>query len=167
MAKFDKFIGTQTISFTKGEIAEFMSRFSVLVEKYDKSLLLNYSSDVPNHLAFTFKGEMRKFRNKHGDRIAYTGVIFVVDKKKGFLDNKDWINDCPIDASKPIRDYEGAPAFQYSASCLVLGTKIPYRHLKSDLIKPEGIYQYGTELDDIDFTPAIRELYEDILVARE
>ena len=167
MAKFDKFIETETLPFTKDEIAEFMSRFSILVEKYDKSLPLNYSSDIPNLLGITFKGETRKFRNKYGDRITYSGVIFVIEKKKGFLDNKDWINNCPIDASKPLRDYESAPAFQYSASCLIFGDKIPYKHRRASLIKPKGAYQYGTEFDDIDFSPAIRELYEDILIARK
>lgn len=166
MAKFGKFVGTKDEPISKQEIAEFMSRFSLLVAKYDDTLALNYHISELGGLIIDFTGKPKKFRNVLGSRITFNGIFFAIYKQSGYIDNFDWCRVKIIDSTKPQRDFESAPPFQYSVYLRVIGTEIPYRHRTKMGIAPKSSYQYGTEFDDIDFSESIRELFERQLRAK-
>ena len=71
-----------------------------------------------------------------------------------------------IDITKPERDFESAPPFQYSVYLSVIVTEIPYRHRNEDSISLKSSFQYGTEFEDIDFTESIKDLFEKQLRAK-
>ena len=166
MAKFGKFVGTKDEPISKQEIAEFMSRFSLLVAEYDDTLVLNYDISPLGGLIINFNGKPKKFRNVLGSRITFNGIFFAIYKQSGYIDNFDWGKMKIIDSTKPQRDFESAPPFQYSVYLRVIGTEIPYRHRTKMGIAPKSSYQYGTEFDDIDFSESIRELFQRQLQAR-
>lgn len=166
MAKFGKFVGTKDEPISKQEIAEFMSRFSLLVAKYDDTLVLNYDINPLGGLIINFNGKPKKFRNVLGSRITFNGIFFAIYKQSGYIDNFDWCRVKIIDNTKPQRDFESAPPFQYSVYFRVVGSEIPYRHRTKMGIAPKSSYQYGTEFDDIDFSESIRELFERQLRAK-
>ena len=166
MAKFGKFVGTKDEPISKQEIAEFMSRFSLLVAEYDDTLVLNYDINELGGLIINFTGKPKKFRNVLGSRITFNGIFFAIYKQSGYIDNFDWCRVKIIDSTKPQRDFESAPPFQYSVYLRVMGSEIPYRHRTKMGIAPKSSYQYGTEFDDIDFTESIRELFERQLRAK-
>ena len=166
MAKFGKFVGKKDEPISKQEIAEFMSRFSLLVAKYDDTLALNYHISDLGGLIINFNGKPKKFRNVLGSRITFNGIFFAIYKQSGYIDNFDWGKMKIIDSTKPQRDFESAPPFQYSVYLRVMGCEIPYRHRTKMGIAPKSSYQYGTEFDDIDFTESIRELFQRQLQAR-
>lgn len=166
MAKFGKFVGKKDEPISKQEIAEFMSRFSLLVAEYDDTLVLNYEISPAGGLIINFNGKPKKFRNVLGSRITFNGIFFTIYKQSGYIDNFDWGKMKVIDITKPERDFESAPPFQYSVYLSVIGTEIPYRHRTKMGIAPKSSYQYGTEFDDIDFSESIRELFEKQLRAK-
>ena len=166
MAKFGKFVGTKDEPISKQEIAEFMSRFSLLVAEYDDTLVLNYDINELGGLIINFNGKPKKFRNVLGSRITFNGIFFAIYKQSGYIDNFDWGKVKIIDSTKPQRDFESAPPFQYSVYLRVIGTEIPYRHRTKMGIAPKSSYQYGTEFDDIDFTESIKDLFEKQLRAK-
>ena len=166
MAKFGKFVGTKDEPISKQEIAEFMSRFSLLVAEYDDTLVLNYDINELGGLIINFNGKPKKFRNVLGSRITFNGIFFAIYKQSGYIDNFDWGKVKIIDSTKPQRDFESAPPFQYSVYFRVVGSEIPYRHRTKMGIAPKSSYQYGTEFDDIDFSESIRELFERQLRAK-
>ena len=166
MAKFGKFVGKKDEPISKQEIAEFMSRFSLLVAEYDDTLALNYHISELGGLIIDFTGKPKKFRNVLGSRITFNGIFFAIYKQSGYIDNFDWGKVKIIDSTKPQRDFESAPPFQYSVYLRVIGTEIPYRHRTKMGIAPKSSYQYGTEFDDIDFSESIRELFQRQLQAR-
>lgn len=167
MAKFGKFISTKPVAFTKTEIDEFVKRLSALVKKYDKNVKIGYSyNEEYGRLMATFKSKPKALRNLYGSRIEFYGLAFLLFKTGGYIENYDWCRMEIIDKTKPQRDFESAPPFQYSAHLLVGGFEIPYRHRTKEGIKPKSSYQYGTEFDDIDFSESIRELFERQLKAK-
>ena len=166
MAKFGKFVGTKDEPISKQEIAEFMSRFSLLVAEYDDTLVLNYDINELGGLIINFNGKPKKFRNVLGSRITFNGIFFAIYKQSGYIDNFDWGKVKIIDSTKPQRDFESAPPFQYSVYLRVMGSEIPYRHRTKMGIAPKSSYQYGTEFDDIDFTESIKDLFEKQLRAK-
>ena len=166
MAKFGKFVGTKDEPISKQEIAEFMSRFSLLVAEYDDTLVLNYDINELGGLIIDFTGKPKKFRNVLGSRITFNGIFFAIYKQSGYIDNFDWGKVKIIDSTKPQRDFESAPPFQYSVYLRVMGSEIPYRHRTKMGIAPKSSYQYGTEFDDIDFTESIKDLFEKQLRAK-
>ena len=159
MAKFGKFVGKKDEPISKQEIAEFMSRFSLLVAEYDDTLVLNYHINDLGGLIINFNGKPKKFRNVLGSRITFNGIFFAIYKQSGYIDNFDWCRMKIIDNTKPEKDYDSAPPFQYSATMWVVGEKIPYRCRESRNITNTEMYQYGTEFDDIDFSSALWRLY--------
>ena len=166
MAKFGKFVGTKDEPISKQEIAEFMSRFSLLVAEYDDTLVLNYHISDLGGLIINFNGKPKKFRNVLGSRITFNGIFFAIYKQSGYIDNFDWCRMKIIDDTKPQRDFESAPPFQYSVYLRVMGSEIPYRHRTKMGIAPKSSFQYGTEFDDIDFSESIKDLFERQLRAK-
>ena len=166
MAKFGKFVGTKDEPISKQEIAEFMSRFSLLVAEYDDTLVLNYDINPLGGLIINFNSKPKKFRNVLGSRITFNGIFFAIYKQSGYIDNFDLGKMEVKDKTKPEKDYDSAPPFQYSVYLRVMGSEIPYRHRTKMGIAPKSSYQYGTEFDDIDFYESIRELFQRQLQAR-
>lgn len=167
MAKFGKFISTKLVAFTKTEIEKFVKHLSAFVIKYDEDVKIKYrySKDYCN-LIVSFESKPKALRNLNGSRIEYKGLYFVLFKNKGYIENYDWCKMEIIDKTKPRRDFESAPPFQYSVYFRVDGSEIPYRHRTKMGIAPKSSYQYGTEFDDIDFSESIRELFERQLRAK-
>ena len=166
MAKFGNFVGKKYEPISKQEIAEFMSRFSLLVAEYDDTLVLNYHISDLGGLIINFNGKPKKFRNVLGSRITFNGIFFAIYKQSGYIDNFDWGKKKIIDITKPERDFESAPPFQYSVYLRVMGSEIPYRHRNEDGISLKSSFQYGTEFEDIDFTESIKDLFERQLRAK-
>lgn len=167
MAKFGKFVHTTSVAFSKAEIDEFVKRLSALVNRYGKDVKINYSyTEEYGRLMVSFMSKPKALRNVYGSRIEYNGLAFLLFKNKGYIENYDWYKMEIIDKTKPQRDFESAPPFQYSAHLAVGGFEIPYRHKIKEGIQPKCPYQYGTEFDDIDFSESIKELFERQLKAR-
>lgn len=167
MAKFGKFISTKSVAFTKTEIEKFVKHLSAFVIKYDEDVKIKYrySKDYCN-LIVSFESKPKALRNLNGSRIEYKGLYFILFKNKGYIENYDWCKMEIIDKTKPQRDFESAPPFQYSVYFRVDGSEIPYRHRTKESIAPKSSFQYGTEFDNIDFAESIKELYERQLQAR-
>lgn len=166
MAKFGKFVGKKSEPISRQEIAEFISRFSLLVAEYDDTLALNYHISNLGGLIINFNGKPKKFRNVLDSRITFNGIFFAIYKQSGYIDNFDWGKMKIIDSTKPQRDFESAPPFQYSVYLRIMGSEIPYRHRNEKSISPKSSFQYGTEFEDIDFTESIKVLFERQLRAK-
>ena len=161
MAKFGKFVSKSYLTMSEEEKQEFVKRISALVEKYDKTLKMGipyYSVD--KRLFITFMADKtRKFRDADKSRVSFDGIGVMISKTDGYLENFDWNTKELIDKTKPEKDYESAPPFQYSATMWVTGEKIPYHCSRARGIANTEMYQYGTEFDDIDFSSALWRLY--------
>lgn len=167
MAKFRKFITTKLVTITKTEIDEFVKHLSALVKRYDEDVKINYSyNEEYDFLDVSFDNKPKTLRNFYGSRIEYKGLRFRIFKNKGYIDNYDWYKKEIIDKTKPQRDFESAPPFQYSVYLHAVGSEIPYRHRTNKGIALESTYQYGTEIQDIDFDESIKDLFEIQLRAR-
>lgn len=168
MAKFGKFISKNYLPISEEEKQEFVKRISALVEKYDNTLKIDvsYKKDGMLYISFT-SDKTRKFRNVSKSRISFDGIGFIIDKTDGYLENFDWCKMEVKDKTKPEKDYDSAPPFQYSATMWAIGEEIPYRCRESRNIANNGTYQYGTEFNDIDFSSALRQLFNQELKPME
>lgn len=168
MAKFGNFISKNYLPISEEEKQEFVKRISTLVEKYDNTLKIDvsYRRDGMFFISFT-ADKTRKFRNVSKSRISFDGIGLIIDKTDGYLENFDWRKMEVKDKTKPEKDYDSAPPFQYSATMWVVGEKIPYRCRESRSIANTEMYQYGTEFDDIDFSSALWRLYNQELKPME
>lgn len=168
MAKFGNFISKNYLPISEEEKQEFVKRISTLVEKYDNTLKIDvsYRRDGMFFISFT-ADKTRKFRNVSKSRISFDGIGLIIDKTDGYLENFDWRKMKVKDKTKPEKDYDSAPPFQYSATMWVVGEKIPYRCRESRSIANTEMYQYGTEFDDIDFSSALWRLYNQELKPME
>ena len=164
MAKFEKFISQKYLPISEEEKQEFIKRISTLVEKYDKTLKF---ASMPkwsmNDFEFVFifmTDKKRKFKNINKSRISFNGLGVRISKNAGYIENYDWFKQELIDETKPREDYESSPPFQYSATMWVMGTNFPYRCRVDHGMANTEMYQYGTEFNDIDFSSALRQLYD-------
>lgn len=81
----------------------------------------------------------------------FKGITFSIRKRCGFLEIKGDFGLPLIDGNGEIvKDYENAPAFQYSLSVDVKGYKIPYKCRRKEIISLKESYQYGTDMEDFD-----------------
>ena len=168
MAKFGNFISQSYLPMSEDEKQKFIKRISALVEKYDNTLKINSSYMRDGILFIMFMADKtRKFRNADKSRVSFKGIGVAIDKTDGYLDNFDWRTKEVIDKTKPEKDYESAPPFQYYARMWVVGKEIPYCCSKGHSIGNTEMYQYGTEFDDIDFSSALRQLFNQKLKPME
>lgn len=168
MGKFGNFISKNSLPISEEEKQEFVKRISALVEKYDNTLKIDVSYKIDGMLFISFTADKtRKFRNVSKSRISFNGISLIIGKTDGYLENFDWYKMEVIDKTKPEKDYESAPPFQYSAAMWVKGEEIPYRCSTGRDIANTEMYQYGTEFDDIDFTSALRQLFNQKLKPME
>ena len=168
MAKFGNFISKNYFPISEEEKQEFVKRISTLVEKYDNTLKINVSYKIDGMLFISFTADKtRKFRNVSKSRISFNGISLIINKTDGYLENFDWCKMEVKDKTKPEKDYESAPPFQYSAAMWVKGEEIPYRCSTGRDIANTEMYQYGTEFDDIDFSSALWKLFNQELKPME
>lgn len=168
MAKFGNFISKNYLPISEEEKQEFVKRISTLVEKYDNTLKIDVSYKIDGMLFISFTADKtRKFRNVSKSRISFNGISLIIGKTDGYLENFDWCKMEVIDKTKPEKDYESAPPFQYSAAMWVKGEEIPYRCSTGRDIANTEMYQYGTEFDDIDFSSALWKLFNQELKPME
>lgn len=168
MAKFGNFISKNYLPISEEEKQEFVKRISALVEKYDNTLKIDVSYKRDGMLFISFTADKtRKFRDADKSRVSFDGIGVMLSKTDGYLENFDWCKMEVKDKTKPEKDYDSAPPFQYSATMWVVGEKIPYRCRASRSIANTEMYQYGTEFDDIDFSSALWKLFNQELKPME
>lgn len=91
---------------------------------------------------------------ERGRVVDHTRVEFTIHKDgSGWLDVKD--------PAKPYeytgkRDYKNAPLFSYSGSVRADGRQVCGH--RREIMEPKSHYQYGTEVIDLDFIEALRDL---------
>ena len=76
MAKIEEWISDERLSLTRGEIAEFLSRTSTLIEKYMDGMIMNYWTTARRDIlwvSFSFKdNDVQPFRNSKGEEYICT-----------------------------------------------------------------------------------------------
>lgn len=178
MAKYGNFVGQKDLVLTEEEKQMFLDFFKErLFDTYGKYEFkkvftdMNVSEDC--FTTFTdFKIYYFNFmvekplngRNRRGDRVSdFKGITFSIRKRCGFLEIKGDFGLPLIDGNGEIvKDYENAPAFQYSLSVDVKGYKIPYKCRRKEIISLKESYQYGTDMEDFDLKTIFYSLYLNI-----
>lgn len=156
--KYGNQVTKEHLPFTKEEVKMFKEYFNGLFEGNPYGIKLaevrNSNHAIPM-LALYFTMPIHNGRDIYHNRIQLRGINFFVFKGKGALQ---------IDWEKGIYDYENAPAFQYSSNVTFDGWYIRYhgRNKESYQQKGMGVYQYGTEVTDLDYKKLIEILYKDL-----
>ena len=143
MAKIEEWISEERLSLTRGEIAEFLSRTSTLIEKYMDGMIMNYWTTAKRDIlwvSFSFKdNDVQPFRNSKGELVDCNEIKFIIGKIMGHT--------------------ETGIIVQYSAHIFIDGSKRPYRGKIWHKLTKGSIYRCGTELDDIDYEPILKEMF--------
>lgn len=141
MAKIEAWISDERLSLTRGEIAEFLSRTSTLIEKYMNGMIMNYWTNPKRYLLWiTFKAnDVKPFRNNNGELVECNEIRFLIGKAKGHIKTNTIV--------------------QYSAHIFIDGHKKSYRCKIWHKLTKGSIYRCGTELDDIDYEPILKEMF--------
>ena len=143
MAKIEEWISDERLSLTRGEIAEFLSRTSTLIEKYMDRMIMNYWTTAKRDIiwvSFSFKdNDVQPFRNSKGELVDCNEIKFIIGKIMGHT--------------------ETGIIVQYSARIFIDRSKRPYRGKIWHKLTKGSIYRCGTELDDIDYEPILKEMF--------
>ena len=143
MAKIEEWISDERLSLTQGEIAEFLSRTSTLIEKYMDGMIMNYWTTAKRDIlwvSFSFKdNDVQPFRNSKGELVDCNEIKFIIGKIMGHTETDIIV--------------------QYSAHIFIDGSKRPYSGKIWHKLTKGSIYQCGTELDDIDYEPILKEMF--------
>ena len=143
MAKIEEWISDERLSLTRGEIAEFLSRTSTLIEKYMDGMIMNYWTTAKRDIlwvSFSFKdNDVQPFRNSKGELVDCNEIKFIIEKIMGHTETDIIV--------------------QYSVHIFIDGSKRPYRGKIWHKLTKGSIYQCGTELDDIDYEPILKEMF--------
>lgn len=141
MAKIEEWISDERLSLTRGEIAEFLSRTSTLIEKYMDGMIMNYWTTAERDILWvSFKAnDVQPFRNDKRELVDCNEIKFLIGKIMGHT--------------------ETGIIVQYSAHIFIDGNKRPYRSKIWRKLTKSSIYRHGTELDDIDYEPILKEMF--------
>lgn len=141
MAKIEEWISDEILSLTQGEIAEFLSRTSTLIEKYMNGMFMNYQTTAERDILWIkFKGsDVQPFRNNKGELVECNEIKFLIAKLMGHTETETIV--------------------QYRAHIFIDGSKRPYRGKIWRKLTKGSIYRHGTELDDIDYEPILKEMF--------
>lgn len=141
MAKIEEWITDELLSLTRGEIAEFLSRTSTLIEKYMDGMIMNYWTTATRDILWiSFKAkEVQPFRNSNGELVECNEIRFLIGKAMGHTETDTIV--------------------QYNAHMFIDGSKRPYKGKIWRKMTKSSINQYGTELDDIDYEPILKEMF--------
>lgn len=161
MAKFGNFVGKKDLELTNEEKEMFMNFFKEKLFNYNncnfEKILINQEVKEECYTTFTdFKSyyfifkpkESLNGRNIRGNRVIdFSGISFIVRKESGFLEIKN------------EEENINAPEFQYTLSICIQGKQIRYKHRNIESISLKDSFQFGTELNDFDFSATFYDLY--------
>lgn len=163
--KYSNFVNEDNKAFTEDELNSFANHFAKEVGKFTnvKYELSSYIEDCGTAIvSFSFP-KIENVRNSNNDRILLFSELNVgIFKNAGYLDTWDWVNKgAPEDES--YKDYKNAPEFQYTAFLTTNGIIEPNEILETKKQYVRGDYQYGTEIEDINFEKYLDTLFNKIL----
>lgn len=160
MAVYERYIGEKSLPIHNNEASAFAKQIKSLIKSFDKSLAFSMKNNG-DYVVLYFSCEARSFRNCNKDRVRFRGFMVDLWKGSGYISNVNLVSNTIIDPSKPAKDYNSAPPFQYYGSIRARGEIIPYRHRKArNITSFESTFEFGTELSDIDFSEYIKDVYE-------
>ena len=170
--KYGNFVAVGFKPFTEKEIRAFEEKFNCQINTFaaEKAVVTTtiHKADLSKPYSHDFIEVCFRFpkiegmRNAKGDRIlSLSEVTFDVSKEVGYLDTWDWGKGAPKDDS--YKDYKSAPMFQYQAFIYTNGKYIPYKGRNKACIPTKDSFQYGTEVDDIDFDNSLNYLFNEML----
>lgn len=141
MAKIEEWITDELLSLTRGEIAEFLSRTSTLIEKYMDGMIMNYWTTATRDILWiSFKtNDVQPFRNGKRELVECSEIRFLIGKAMGHTETDTIV--------------------QYTAHIFIDGHKRPYRDRIWRKLTKGSIYRCGTEFDDIDYEPILKEMF--------
>lgn len=141
MAKFEQWITDELLSLTREEIGEFLSRTSTLIEKYIGGMIMNYWTNAKRDVFWiSFKpNDVQPFRNSKRELVECNEIRFLIGKAMGHTKTDTIV--------------------QYGAHIFIDGRKRPYRCKIWHKLTRGSIYQCGTEFDDIDYEPILKEMF--------
>lgn len=141
MAKIEQWITDEFLSLTRGEIGEFLSRTSTLIEKYMDGMIMNYWTTATRDILWiSFKAnDVQPFRNGKRELVECNEIKFLIGKAKGHTKTDTIV--------------------QYTAHIFIVGHKRPYRCRLWHKLTKGSIYRCGTELADIDYEPILKEMF--------
>ena len=141
MAKIEEWITDEFLSLTRDEIGEFLSRTSTLIEKYMNGMIMNYWTTAKRDILWiSFKpNEVHPFRNNNGELVECNEIKFLIGKAMGHIKTNTIV--------------------QYIAHIYIDGHKRSYRCRIWHKLTKGSIYRCGTELDDIDYEPILKEMF--------
>ena len=141
MAKIEEWITDEFLSLTRDEIGEFLSRTSTLIEKYMNGMIMDYWTNPKRYLLWiTFKAnDVKPFRNNNGELVECNEIRFLIGKAMGYTETDTIV--------------------QYTAHIFIDGHKSPYGCKIWRKLTKGSIYRCGTELDDIDYEPILKEMF--------
>lgn len=164
--KYQNLRTTNYKEFNKDEIDAFLNKVSEAIKACTTSAFnLSYNTfDTALIISALFPIITDK-RNKNKDRILNFYLIDITIKKaSGYLDIRHSSKKTIYKfRDESYKDYQNTPEFQYQTFVDTNGMYIPYkcRNIKPFLLKSR--YQYGTELNDIDFNTTFDDLFNNIL----
>lgn len=161
MAKFGNFVGKKDLELTNEEKEMFMNFFKMKLFNYNncnlEKVLTIQNVEEKCYTTFTdFKSyyfifkpkESLNGRNIKKNRVIdFSGISFIIRKESGFLKVKN------------EEENTNAPEFQYTLSIRIQGKQIRYKHRNIESISLKNSFQFGTELNDFDFSDTFYDLY--------
>ena len=161
MAKFGNFVGKKDLELTNEEKEMFMNFFKMKLFNYHncnlEKVLTIQNVEEKCYTTFThFKSyyfifkpkESLNGRNIKKNRVIdFSGISFIIRKESGFLEVKN------------EEENTNAPEFQYTLSIRIQGKQIRYKHRNIESISLKNSFQFGTELNDFDFSDTFYDLY--------
>lgn len=160
MAKFGNFVGKKDLELTNEEKEMFMNFFKMKLFNYhncnfekvltiqnvEEKCYTTFTDFKSYHFIFKPKESLNGRNIKKNRVIDFSGISFIVRKESGFLEikNEENIN---------------APEFQYTLSICIQGKQIRYKHRNIESISLKDSFQFGTELNDFDFSATFYDLY--------
>lgn len=161
MAKFGNFVGKKDLELTNEEKEMFMNFFKMKLFNYNncnlEKVLTIQNVEEKCYTTFTdFKSyyfifkpkESLNGRNIKKNRVIdFSGISFIIRKESGFLEVKN------------EEENTNAPEFQYTLSIRIQGKQIRYKHRNIESISLKNSFQFGTELNNFDFSDTFYDLY--------
>lgn len=153
---FPNMVATSYKDFTKEEVKALEDNFTKLIKEYTKEdfVILScidisfYQNNQKLIINVSFPVVKDK-RNINQDRIVnFSKINFIIRKEEGYLEDSD---------------FHYKKTDRYSSYIQTNGLIIPYKCRRPRQFKLEGDFQYGTQLNDLDYHKALNSLFNNIL----
>lgn len=164
--KYDNLVVTNYKDFNKEEIDVFLDKVSNVIKACTtSSFVLSYNTFDSALVISALFPKIEHKRNKNKDRIINFSLIDITIKKQsGYLDTRDFAKKVSYKLNdNSWKDYKNAPEFQYVSFVNTNGNMKPYKCRRMRPFMLKSRYQYGTELNDIDFNTTFDDLFNNIL----